>query len=229
MPAVEAVLQGKKFVSASLAGHDLTAPTAEHEPDNPRRKGVVVPFPVKGVETTRHHVAGFYSDDRRLLDDLTQFVGAALKAGNAAIVVATESHRDSLLPRLQAYGLDIGAAIEQGRYIALDAAETLSAFMLHDMPDPVRFLELLGDLIVTAREAVKGEHPCVSVFGECVSLLWAQGNAEAAIQMEKLGNKLTKIHDVDILCGYSLGSVVGGMEDRVFQRICAEHSAFYSG
>src|ERR1700751_4133873 len=68
--------------------------TDEHDTDNPHRKGVVVPFPVKGVETTHHHVAGFYSDDRRLLDDLTQFVGAALKAGNAAIVVATESHQD---------------------------------------------------------------------------------------------------------------------------------------
>ena len=228
LPAVEAVLQGKKFVSASLAGLDLTDPTDEHDADNPRRKGVVVSLAAKGVDTTCHHVAGFYSDDRRLLDDLTQFVGAALKAGNAAIVVATESHRDSLLPRLQAYGLDVGAAIEQGRYVALDAAETISAFMVNDQPDPVRFLELLGDLIVTAREAAKGEHPRVSVFGECVNLLWVQGNAEAAIQMEKLGNKLTKIHDVDILCGYSLGSVVGGMDDRVFQRICAEHSAVYS-
>jgi len=228
LPAVEAVLQGKKFVSASLAGHDLTDPTDEHDADNPHRKGVVVSLAVKGVDTTCHHVAGFYSDDRRLLDDLTQFVGAALKAGNAAIVVATESHRDSLLPRLQAYGLDVGAAIEQGRYVALDAAETISAFMVNDQPDPVRFLQLLGDLIVTAREAAKGENPRVSVFGECVNLLWVQGNAEAAIQMEKLGNKLTKIHDVDILCGYSLGSVVGGMDDRVFQRICAEHSAVCS-
>ena len=55
-----------------------------------------------------------------------------------------------------------------------------------------------------------------------------QGNAEAAIQMEKLGNKLTKIHDVDILCGYSVGSVEGKMDDHVFQQICAEHSAVHS-
>jgi CheY-like chemotaxis protein len=228
LPAVEAVLQGKKFVSASLAGLDLTDPTDEHDADNPRRKGVVVSLAAKGVDTTCHHVAGFYSDDRRLLDDLTQFVGAALKAGNAAIVVATESHRDSLLPRLQAHGLDVGAAIEQGRYVALDAAETLSAFMLNGMPDPVRFLELLGDLIVTAREAAEGEHPRVSFFGECVHLLWAQGNAEAAILTEKLCNKLTRVHDVDILCGYSVSSVQGGMDERVFHHICAEHSAFYS-
>jgi hypothetical protein len=129
---------------------------------------------------------------------------------------------------LQAHGLDIGAAIEQGRYIPLDAADTLSMFMVNGMPDPVRFLELLGDLIVTAIEAIKGQHPRVSIFGECVHLLWAAGNAEAAVQMEKLGNQLTKIHDVDILCGYSVNIVQGGMDSHIFQRICAEHSAVHS-
>ena len=43
--------------------------------------------------------------------------------------------------------------------------------------------------------------------------------------MEKLGNLLTKTYDVNILCGYSLGSVQGGMNDDILQRICAEHSA----
>jgi len=155
--------------------------------------------------------------------------GVALKAGNAAIVVATESHRDSLLPRLQAHGLDIGAAIEQGRYVALDAADTLSTFMLKGMPDSVRFLKLLGSLIVTASDATKGDDQArVAIFGELVHLLWAQGNAEAAIQVEKLGNELAKTYDVDILCGYSLGSVPGGMDSHIFQRICAEHSAVHT-
>jgi hypothetical protein len=124
--------------------------------------------------------------------------------------------------------LDIGAAIEQGRYIPLDAADTLSMFMVNGMPDASQFLELLGDLIVTAREAAQHANPRVSVFGECVHLLWAEGNTEAAIQMEKLGNKLTQIHDVDILCGYSLGRVENGMDNELFQRICAEHSAVHT-
>jgi hypothetical protein len=171
------------------------------------------------VRIARRHEVGFYSDDRRLLDDLTQFVGAALKVGNAAIVLATESHRDSLLPRLQAHGIDIGAAVEEGRYVALDAASALSAFILHGMPDTVRLFELLGDLIATAAEAAKEGQSRVAVFGECVQLLWAQGNAEAAIQTD----------DVDILCGYSLSRVQGGMDEQTFRRICAEHSAVHSG
>ncbi|MGA7190253.1 MAG: hypothetical protein WBY66_17300, partial [Candidatus Acidiferrales bacterium] len=77
-------------------------------------------------------------------------------------------------------------------------------------------------------KAGKGEQARVAVFGEMCHLLWAQRNAEAAIQVEKLGNLLVKTYEVDILCGYLLSSVQGGMDSRVFERICAEHSAVYS-
>ncbi len=225
--AVEAVLRGKRYVSASLSENDLIDSKDEHTADHTRGQ-VVSLLRSHNVSTGRRHEAGFYSDDRRLLDDLTQFIGTALSTGNAGIVVATESHRDGLLPRLQAYGLDIGTAIEQGTYIALDAADALPTFMLRGMPDSVLFLKLLGDLIGRAAQAAKGEQARVAIFGEMCHLLWAEGNAEAAIQVEKLGNQLAKTHDVDILCGYSLSSVQGGMNSCVFQRICVEHSAVYS-
>jgi len=181
------------------------------------------------VETARRHEVGFYSDDRRLLADVTQFIGAALKAGNAAIVAATESHRNSLLPRLQTEGVDIGAAIEQGRYIALDTADTLSVFMHAGLLDSAKFLEVFGNLIITAAKTQQVEHPRVAVFGECVNLLLAQGNAETAIQMEKLGNQLPNLYDVDILCGYSLAQVQAEVDTHIFERICAEHSAVHHG
>jgi len=53
--------------------------------------------------------------------------------------------------------------------------------------DPELFVTAFDNLIVTAAKTAKGKHPHVAVFGECVHLLWAQGNAEAAIRMEKLG------------------------------------------
>jgi DNA-binding NarL/FixJ family response regulator len=227
LTAVDAVLRGGQFVDRRFANQDFTRTSDAGASEGLRSNGVLAPLE-HSMEIPRRHEAGFHCDDASLLDDITQFIGTALRAGNAAIVVATESHRNSLLPRLQAYGLDTAAAIEQGRYISLDAADTLSTFMLNGMPNPVRFLRLLGDLIATAAEAAKGEQARVAVFGECVHLLWAQGNAEAAIQVEKLGNQLAKTYDVYILCGYSLGSVQGGMDRHVFQRICAEHSAVHS-
>jgi DNA-binding NarL/FixJ family response regulator len=226
LTAVNAVLGGKRFVGAILAGNKFTDPKDEQTADRTRSE-VVPPLLPQNARITRRHEAGFYSDDRFALDDLTQFIGAALKAGNAAIVVATKLHRDSLLPRLQAYGLDIGTAIEQGRYIALDAADTLSTFMLNGMPDLVRFMKLFGDLVVTASKAANADQARVAIFGEMCHLLWAQGNAGAAIQVEKLGNQLVQTYDLDILCGYSLGSVQR-MDSHALQQICAEHSAVHS-
>ncbi|HEV2731240.1 MAG TPA: MEDS domain-containing protein, partial [Terriglobales bacterium] len=137
-------------------------------------------------------------------------------------------HRDSLLRRLQAHGVNVSAAIEQGSYLALDAAEALSKFMVNDMLDPVRFFKGLGSLIATAAGTAKGEQSRVAIFGECVQLLWEQGEVEAAIQFEKLGNQLADMYDVNILCGYSLGSFQGGTDNHVFEKICAEHSAVHS-
>ena len=227
LTAVDAVLRGEQFVGRRFADQDFIGASDAGASEGLRSNSVFAPLQ-QSMEIAGRHEAGFHSDDASLLDDITQFIGTALRAGNAAIVVATESHRNSLLPRLRACGLDTAAAIEQGRYISLDAADTLTKFLLNGMPDPVRFLRLFGDLIATAAEAAKGEQTRVAVFGECVHLLWAQGNAEAAIQVEKLGNQLANTNDVDILCGYSLGSVQGGMDSQIFQRICAEHSAVHS-
>jgi hypothetical protein len=223
--AVKAVLEGKRFVSVSLVEHGLNGPPHQYTADYPHRDNVVRFAQPQNVAITRHHEAGFYTGDGHFLDDVTRFIGTALKAGSAVIVIATESHRESLLPGLQMYGIDMTATIEQDRYIALDAADALSTFMINGMPDPARFLNYFGNLIVTAAHAAKREQARVAVFGEGVHLLWTQGNAEAAIWVESLTDQIPKTYDVDILCGYS---VQGGMDSHIFQRICAEHSAVHS-
>jgi hypothetical protein len=121
--------------------------------------------------------------------------------------------------------VDIGEAIMQGRYIAIDAADALSKFMVDGTPDPARFMTAFGDLLLMAKDAAHGEHARVAVFGECVQILCADDNAEAAIQMEKLGNQLASKYAVDIFCGYSVNQLHGGMAGHLHERICAEHSA----
>src|SRR5262249_45720105 len=161
-------------------------------------------------------------DDRGLLDALTQFIGAALKIGNAAIVLATESHRNRLLVSLQKYGLNIVGAVEQGRYTALDAAGALSTVMVDGKLDTVRLLAIFADLIGKAAEAAREGQSRVAIFGECVQLLCDDGNAEVAMQVEGLGNQLADRYDVDILCGYSLSSIRNGMGSHRFEKVCAE-------
>jgi CheY-like chemotaxis protein len=224
LSAIRIVLQGSQFVSAIIA--DGASITTGQTSEELRAAKDVAEIPPRGPKIPLRHEVGFYADDRSLLDDLTVFVGASLNAGNAAIVLASESHRDSLLPRLQSHGVDVRAVIEQGRYIALDAADALSMFMVNGTPDRAQFFKAFGSLIRATRNTAAAEHRRIAVFGECVDLLCSQGNAEAAIQMERLGNQLNG-NDVDILCAYSLPDTRREMDRKTSQRICAEHSAVY--
>jgi hypothetical protein len=227
LEAVNVVLRGERFVGARFSGHDLVRGSDAVASPPLTAEDACAPLQ-RNIEITHNHEVGFYSDDASLLDGFTQFIGTALKSGSAAIVIATESHRDSLLLRLQAHGLDIGAAIEHGRYISLDSAETLSTFMVNGMPDPVRFVNVAHDLLLNAAKDAKGETHRVAVCGESVALLWAHGNPEAAIRLEHLWNEIVKSYNVDVFCGYTLGSFQTEPDRYIFQRICAEHSAVHS-
>ncbi len=228
IPAVSAVIRGERFLGVRFAGHDFTTDMQDYDCSRFRETlASVESVPLQEADSVRKHEAYFYSDDRSFLNAFTQFIGTALKARSAVIVVVTESHREHLLPRLQAYGLDIAAAIEQRRFIALDAAETVSMFMVKGVPDRARFFQAADQLITTAAKAARGEHPRVAICGECDPPLWTLGQGTAAIRLEQFWNEITTKYDVDILCGYPLGSFGDEQSSRTFQKICAEHTALH--
>jgi DNA-binding response OmpR family regulator len=217
LTGVNAVLRGETFLSRRLFGQGpvgVRGHIASAEGSQQYRK------------TRYHHAAGFYSDDSHLLEDLTQFAGTALKAGSTAIVIATEAHRERLMLHLQTRDLDMTAAIQQKRYLALDASDALGAFMVDGLPDRTRFFTLMGDLVTETAEGRRTTR--IALFGECAHLLWTRGSQEAALQLETFGNQLIVEYDIDILCGYSLGSFQGRAGGDPFAKVCAEHTAYYS-
>jgi DNA-binding NarL/FixJ family response regulator len=210
LPAVHTVLKGKRFLSASLTGHDSSAPMNDH-----------------GAAITHSHEVAFYADDSSVVDGYARFIESSLKGGNAVIVAVTESHRASLIPRLEADGVNVAAAIEQGRYIPLDAADALSKLTVNDIPDPARCTKVVGDLIVAASKGVRGANGRVAVCGEIAPTLLSKGNGEGAIQIERLWDEITRGYGVHTLCGYLSSAFPHHEADPVFQRICAEHSAVH--
>ena len=183
-------------------------------------------YPMDTTLDSRHQVQ-FYSSDSVLLETFAAFIANALESRNAVIVLATKPHREDLAQKLRASGLDIDDAIEQGLYIALDAREMLSTFMVDGAPDRLRFFEGLCDLIESATRAAKTLHPRVAICGECVGLLCEEGNVKAAIQLEEVGNDVAELHNVEIMCAYPLSSFQQEHAE-AYERICAEHTAVYS-
>jgi len=218
--AVRTVLKGERFISAGFHLDESVSSLGERN-EVPK---VVASVPPSRTESRRHrHEVIFYSDDRVFLDGLSRFIGTALKAGSGAIVVATESHREGLLQRLEAFGVNRSDA--EGRYIERDVANTVSEFLT----DAGRHVSEFRDLIETAKQAATAEHPRVALFGEGVDLLCSLGHFEAAMQAEKIAAQLVEKYDVDMLCGYSLSGFQGETEAPVVQQICREHTAVHPG
>jgi PAS domain S-box-containing protein len=187
--------------------------------------GEIVPFPISSRQSDHGtHEVQFYSADAPFLDELARFIGSALGAGDAAIVVATKDHHQGLEARLKIYGLDFTNGVMQDRFVQLNATETLGLFMVDGRPDASRFALIIGEYIERARAACSVKNSRVVVFGEMVALLWADKKAEAAIQLEKLWNELCKTHTFTLRCAYPLTGFSREEDGGSFLTICAEHS-----
>jgi len=101
LPAIDAVLDGRRFVSDEPEFNDASQ-----------------------AQAPRRHEIFFCSDDSILLDGLADFIAGALSTGNSAIVWVTEVHQDILVERLRARGIDVDEAVQAGTYLSSDAAET---------------------------------------------------------------------------------------------------------
>ena len=227
LAAIEAVLKGQRFIGDGLPDCHLTDAPDTPVLEDPRDDGLA-PIVSRKTEDTRHHEVQFFGDDESFLVGFVQVTKARLDAGDAVIVIATESHLKSLVQGLKDQAVDCVAAIEQRRYIALDVFETLSTFMVNGLPDPDRFLKFITTTIDSGAKATRGDSHRVTICAECAPSLWAQGKADAAIRLERLADDAARKYNVDIFCGYVLTGPQYEQERHIYERICEEHSAVRS-
>ncbi len=225
--AVTAVLRGEQFVGSRFAGHDFTATSNRRTTDalSHNESPASGPIPIRTAEIAHHHEAHFYSNDDFLLDGFTKCIVTALNAGSTVIVFASESHRKSLISRLQAHAIDTTAAIDQRRYVPLDPVDILSKFMVDDLPDPIRLFKVLNDLIATVSSGRGGAPTRVVACGGLAPVLLSQGKPESAIRLEQLWNQVVKQYGLNTICTYSRSGFESEQDKEVLQRICELHSA----
>ena len=176
------------------------------------------PTAAETTKVTRHHQVEFYSDETEFVVGFTHFIENALAAGTAVISVVTKSHQESLLQSLREHGVDMVAAIDQGRYVALDVGDMLSTFMVKDLPDAEQFLKIASHQIAAAERASTGNQPRVALCGECAPVLWEQGKTDAAMEVEHLCEKIARSCDTDVLCGYVLSAFQSEQETQIYHK-----------
>jgi DNA-binding NarL/FixJ family response regulator len=195
LPAVDAVLAGQRFMSRSVASAESDKSPTPPTPAAPHR-----------------HEIRFCPDDAAIIEGMTRFIGAALGAGDPALLLVAKSHRPRVLQELRATGVDIDGAIEQGTFLSFDADEAL---------DSQRFREALNSMREAAGNAGHA-HSRMAFCGERAGRLWAAGRTAEAVQLEQFCCDLA--NEVDILCIYP---VPHAQDDSGLALICSAHTAVF--
>ena len=166
------------------------------------------------IMTESNHEVQFYDHDSFLIEKLGRHIEEGLALGESVLLLTTPPHREALRTRLNGHR-------GQDRYMELDAAETLSQFMVNGWPDSENFHAVIGQLVRRANGMGNGR---VRVFGEMVAVLWDRGQAEAALHLEALWNQLAAHHTFSLLCAYPIRGFSSPHHTPTFQKICSSHS-----
>ena len=210
LSAVNAVLEGKPFLSTILMGNESSVSMTDRDTTIPHR-----------------HEVAFYQDEASLLDGYARFIRAATQNGHAAILLTTESQRGNLVSRLTRDGMDVPRAIAQGNLILLDSSDVLSGLMVDNMPEPTRCSRLVSDLIARGAKGLNQKHGRIVFCGGIAPVLLLSGNVEGAIRLEHLWDEITRRYGVQTLCGYIRTASERIESSPILQRICGAHSAVH--
>lgn len=168
----------------------------------------------------RDHIVQLYQDQEFLNRAVCRFAMGALANGEGVILVPTRAHWEAFRPRLEAGGVDVQAAQDQGQLTIVDADELLPRFMGQAMPNAPVFLGLTSDIVTRAR----GGYPKVRWWGEMVNILWERGEVAASMNLEDLFDQLVHQQDIAIFCSFVMDNFDGQVHSQMLPRLGKNHS-----
>ena len=208
-PAMDAVVEGRRFVAARFGGR-------------------VVQSAIRHDLNNRRHEALFYSSGELLLDEWASIAEDALNAGATFIVVTLDARQSRLQAMLEARGVNVTRAIRDGRYLSLSVPEAISTWMVDGLPNETRFWSAVTSLMLAAARASTADQPQVVACGECAPSFCADGNAEAAIRLERLWDDVAQTYHLDVFCGYASDGCRCDDAEEMLARLRETHTATHA-
>jgi DNA-binding NarL/FixJ family response regulator len=207
LPAMNAVLEGRRFISARLLGRA----GEDHASRGDR-------------ERCHRHDLGLYSHPTLMLEDFADFAGDALQAGHAVVAVTLAERREELHRRLRAR-VDVDRAEKGGQYRWTDATAFVDSMLLDGRVDEARFWRVATAVIMQAARRSRRDPPRLSACGEGVGVLFGRGRPDLSVGLERLWDELSAAFNVDTHCGYLVPSSHHRPSARPLDDIRAVHTS----
>jgi hypothetical protein len=171
------------------------------------------------------HAMQLYGAPASFLDGLAAVFDMALRRGDATCLIASGSElRDGLAARLHDRGWDVGEPSGHRRYRVIDAADALNGCMRNGRPDAQLLANAMAELEEYRAAVTNGAMGRLTVAGNMVAPLIAEGNLDAVLAIERLWNSLTQGLPVLTVCGYHTSCFHDDAPD-LWSRVCTQHWA----
>jgi hypothetical protein len=227
-----AVALGYSYLSVEECVAELQRAGGLRDLDRVRaRLCAIEPTDPRGVERARRlldaavphrpdHVVAFYEDEGFLGSSVTDFLLDGLRRGETVCIIATPEHRDAFAAGIADTGTDVERLRVEGRYLELDAAETLVSLRSHGALDTAAVRRQVGDWL--GRAGAEGRR--IRIYGEMVALLWEAGDLDLALELEELWEELTRRVAMPVLCGYPMRGFDTPETTALFHAVCDRHT-----
>lgn len=166
------------------------------------------------------HIVQFFDGDESRAECVAEFLADGFRKGEPAIVVAKPANWSRAFAHLQAIGIPVQQAIDEGMIVVQDAGDTLRRLSRNGSPDPRAFDAVVGKAVA----GLAGRGSRVRAYGEMVDMLAQRGDLTDAIRLESLWNQLGERTPFFLLCGYSAAHFVATSTHRALREICSAHT-----
>ena len=168
-----------------------------------------------------NHVVHFYDEQQALVQSAASFLAGGLLRGAPAIVIIAPHRTEAMKTKLSEMGVDVARALGSRQLTLLDSAATVELLLVDGMPDAHRFREEIGARVASVMEIWRPFQ--LLAFGDMVDVLYTRGDADAAIELERLWDELAHRYGFALYCAYDATQFSHDQHRAAFDAICRHH------
>jgi hypothetical protein len=158
---------------------------------------------------------------------IADFLHQGLTQGEGAILIASLEHASQIESKIHDRGLNVRNVREVGLWVITEVGELIRA--LESGIPTSNVVETFIKLVVRPTQE-RSKSRRVRIYGELVDAILSRlGNAEAAMETERYGNRLVTEGAAKIYCGYSTNAFPDASFAKPFMKLCQFHDRIHNG
>jgi MEDS: MEthanogen/methylotroph, DcmR Sensory domain len=173
------------------------------------------------------HCVHFFEPSQFPAAPIADFLRQGLKRREGAILISSLNHAAQIESKIEEQGLNVQQMIDIGLWVVTDIDD-----LIRDLESGLatsKVVETLIELVIrpTQERSVGGR---IRIYGELEDAIFSRlKNAEAALEVERYGNRLVAEGDTKIYCCYSTSAFPDASFAKPFMKLCHLHDRVHNG